>query len=376
MERRLRIALGVLILLQAGSWPLAMLTAAESGVRSMPVAVGCWGALAALTLGGVVLTARGRGPRAAILFAVVCGAALLLAGGRVTEAGRGTGYSHPTLAIAVGLSLLVALESGWLQRIAVVAVFAASYLAGITSTLALGSVTLTSAAANVATLAMVPLVGAWLAGTLVDLEGSRAAHAHTSAQVQRSVAREAERTKQYRLIHDTVLSTLSALSRGSLDPSEPAVAQRLTADADYLRGLIATSTSGAGMFLVGELARATRDPALARLRVHQQVSDVPDELPENVRRALADSTAEALANVVRHSGCTEAWVTIVGTDPPDGQGVLVTITDRGRGFDTGIPRTGLGIDRSLIARVRDVGGDVHIDSEPSQGTTVELRWPA
>ncbi|GAA1777984.1 sensor histidine kinase [Nostocoides vanveenii] len=208
-------------------------------------------------------------------------------------------------------------------------------------------------------------------------------------------------------MHDTVLSSLSALARGSVDTTEPAVRQRLSAEADYLRGLIASTRSCSGMYLVGEIARTTREHAASGLRVHPHIADVPDDLPEEVERALGDCVREALTNVVRHSGTRQAWVTVVGSTPehplagdndvpvtdsgshdtarhhgPLGSRagrthaqVQVTITDRGTGFDPAACRRGLGIDRSLIERMRDVGGSAAADSAPGQGTSVELRWP-
>ena len=75
------------------------------------------------------------------------------------------------------------------------------------------------------------------------------------------------------------------------------------------------------------------------------------------------------------------WVTVVGAtaaNPVDVDGrtrLLVTITDRGRGFDQSIPARGLGVKGSIVARMREAGGVAAIDSEPGQGTSVELRWP-
>jgi len=195
---------------------------------------------------------------------------------------------------------------------------------------------------------------------LADLQGHLAA----------TDERERERERQYRMVHDTVLSSLSALARGTLDPTEPQVRGRLTADAEYLRGLIVSAGSSAGMFLVGEVLAITREFALSMLRVHPHVADVPDQLPPEVLRALSAGVREALTNVTKHAGTREAWVTIVG----DGPGVVVTVTDRGRGFDPAMPSRGLGLTSSIGKRIVEVGGQVGVDSAPGQGTTIELRW--
>jgi signal transduction histidine kinase len=170
------------------------------------------------------------------------------------------------------------------------------------------------------------------------------------------------------------LSTLSALARGGLDPSDPLVRQRCAADADYLRGLISSGGAAAGNQLQGELAAVGRSQAALGLRVHVHCADVPVDLPDQVVRAIADATREALNNVIKHAGVDQAWVTATSQDGP-ARGVLVTITDRGHGFDSADRPHGLGLRDSITARLAEVGGSATIDSRPGQGTSVELRWP-
>jgi signal transduction histidine kinase len=55
--------------------------------------------------------------------------------------------------------------------------------------------------------------------------------------------------------------------------------------------------------------------------------------------------------------------------------VLVTIADRGRGFNAAAGSAGLGLRDSIGARLAEVGGTATVDSRPGQGTSVELRWP-
>jgi signal transduction histidine kinase len=199
-------------------------------------------------------------------------------------------------------------------------------------------------------------------------------------------SRERERTRQYRMLHDTVLSTLSALARGGLDPADPLVRQRCAADADYLRGLISSGGVSAGNQLQGELAAVGRSQAALGLRVHVHCAEVPPDLPPEAVQALTDASREALNNVIKHSGVDQAWVTALGydsaaagpgADPDDtAPGVVVTITDRGRGFDPALATKGLGLRESIAGRMAEAGGAANVDSSPDQGTTVELRWPA
>ena len=60
---------------------------------------------------------------------------------------------------------------------------------------------------------------------------------------------------------------------------------------------------------------------------------VPVTLPSPVADQLAACVGEALRNVEQHAGTGQAEVTVTG-----GTGwAVVNITDRGRGFDPGLP---------------------------------------
>ncbi|NQD89095.1 hypothetical protein HP499_14970 [Paenarthrobacter sp. CM16] len=188
-------------------------------------------------------------------------------------------------------------------------------------------------------------------------------------------AQGSERTRQYRTLHDTVLSTLSALARGSLDASDPLVQRRCAADAEYLRSIISSADRSAVNRLQGELAALGREQAVLGLRVHHQVADMPATVPDEVVATIRDASREALNNVLKHSGQSQAWVTGRG-DPAGNGGVTVTVTDRGRGFDMGTNSPGLGLSGSIIARMSEIGGSAVVESQAGQGTSVELRWPA
>ena len=105
--------------------------------------------------------------------------------------------------------------------------------------------------------------------------------------------------------------------------------------------------------------------------MHRHLGDLPDHLPPAAVSALAGACREALNNVIKHAGAGEAWVT--ATAGPDGT-IFVTVVDRGRG----LPRPftpGLGLTRSVAARMAEAGGGSTVDGEPGQGTCVELTWP-
>ncbi len=81
---------------------------------------------------------------------------------------------------------------------------------------------------------------------------------------------------------------------------------------------------------------------------------------------------EALNNVARHSGATEAWVRLTCTDDR----LVLEVEDRGRGIGAGAgPRDagrGMGL-VSMRERAELIGGSLHLHQPPEGGTTVRLQ---
>ncbi len=93
-------------------------------------------------------------------------------------------------------------------------------------------------------------------------------------------------------------------------------------------------------------------------------------IPMQVRRDLYLLFKEAVANVVNHSGCTEASVRIRAEE-----GVLrVEISDNGKGFTTSERSSGRGL-VNMELRARAIGARLQITSQPGKGTSVVLRLP-
>jgi len=99
----------------------------------------------------------------------------------------------------------------------------------------------------------------------------------------------------------------------------------------------------------------------------------PVTLPSPVADQLVACVGEALRNVERHAGTGQAEVTVTG-----GEGwAVVTVTDRGRGFDpAATPPSRRGIRESITGRMLAAGGRAAIASRPGAGTTVTVSWPA
>ncbi|MEY4387053.1 MAG: hypothetical protein RLY20_2336 [Verrucomicrobiota bacterium] len=110
---------------------------------------------------------------------------------------------------------------------------------------------------------------------------------------------------------------------------------------------------------------------------HSPVScrlDLPAEFPHlpistTQRHNLFMAIKEALNNVVKHSKATEARIRLT---MEDGR-LSVTIADNGRGMDVANPGgSGDGL-RNMRERLQQIGGSLHIESAPGQGTVVAME---
>ena len=76
--------------------------------------------------------------------------------------------------------------------------------------------------------------------------------------------------------------------------------------------------------------------------------------------------------MTRHAGTGRADVTVRDAD----HGLIVEVSDQGRGFDPRLVATSRrGIRESIRARMEAIGGGAEVISAPGEGTRVVLRWP-
>jgi signal transduction histidine kinase len=97
-----------------------------------------------------------------------------------------------------------------------------------------------------------------------------------------------------------------------------------------------------------------------------------DEPPQPVALCLFRIAQEALRNVARHAGASAIDVRLRFVDG----GLQLSVRDNGVGFDPARKqaRPSLGY-ASMRQRVSLVGGELHVDSEPGHGTTVQAWAP-
>ena len=103
--------------------------------------------------------------------------------------------------------------------------------------------------------------------------------------------------------------------------------------------------------------------------------EVSRGLPALVAFQLLRIVQEALANVRKHAGATNAWITF---NKQRADWLQMTIRDDGKGFDPHAPpdpsRKSFGL-LSMRERVESLGGELTIDSQPGNGTRVIVAIP-
>jgi signal transduction histidine kinase len=201
---------------------------------------------------------------------------------------------------------------------------------------------------------------------------------------------EAQRRQSARLLHDTVLATLTLLAHSGVGVKPDALREQAGDDARLLRqlrlgsnptpppedeGFVPTETSPVPVIDEPVLGTTLESVQQRFSRMGLQVSwhgTGQVLLPSEVLDAFLLALAECLENVRRHSGVTEAHVTIT----EDETIVRALVTDSGVGFDINdIDDANLGFTESVVARLRDVGGNARLFSAPGSGTTVVLEVP-
>jgi signal transduction histidine kinase len=101
--------------------------------------------------------------------------------------------------------------------------------------------------------------------------------------------------------------------------------------------------------------------------------NIPRDIPGDVALCLFRIVQEGLRNVKRHSGANNANVRLECS----GGNLHLTISDQGKGFDSGVPPVGGGIGIwSMQERLRLLGGKLRVQSHPMEGTRIDAWIPS
>ena len=119
-----------------------------------------------------------------------------------------------------------------------------------------------------------------------------------------------------------------------------------------------------------DYAREVMDVQGIVLHLNLPAAGASQQVPMAGRRLMYLVFKEAVNNVVRHSRCTEATLSVSVTK----EAVTITVSDNGRGFDPDKAARGNGLS-NMRHRARSIGGTLEIRSGPGIGTAVRLRIP-
>lgn len=227
------------------------------------------------------------------------------------------------------------------------------------------------------------ITATWLSASLRRAFGGMARLGRAHAVERQASEFEAQRRRSARLLHDTVLATLTLLAHSGIGVQPEALRKQAGEDARLLRQLRLGGTpmprSSGGYTLehveTGDLGHTLESVKQRFGRMGLQVAwhgSGQILLPSHVLDAFLLSLSECLENVRRHAQVGSADVTI----SEDDTSVRAMVTDAGVGFDLDtVDIERLGLAESVMARVRDVGGKVRLFSSPGAGTTVVLEVP-
>lgn len=109
---------------------------------------------------------------------------------------------------------------------------------------------------------------------------------------------------------------------------------------------------------------------MQKIRVKFSAANMPKALPQNIALCLYRVAQEILRNIAKHSGAREVRFRLTGTRGE----IELSVEDVGDGFDLAEAKKkrGLGL-ISMEERVRIVNGVFDIQSQPGQGTKVEVH---
>jgi signal transduction histidine kinase len=211
-----------------------------------------------------------------------------------------------------------------------------------------------------------------LVNTVVFYAVAGAAAGYVTAllrKAEREISAARAREEVARTLHDGVLQTLAVVERRSTDPDLVRLAHNQ--DRDLRRYLFGDYDEASVSADLGAALRAAAARFETNFGVRADVivaDDVPSLEPEAMR-AIGLAVSEALTNTGKHAGAR--GVTVYAEPTDDGK-VFCSVKDDGHGFDpTAVPR-GVGITRSIVDRMADIGGRAEVRSTPGRGTEVCL----
>lgn len=176
---------------------------------------------------------------------------------------------------------------------------------------------------------------------------------------------QAEHFRATRLLHDTVINTLSAVSRGVPANRIDQLRERCRQDLELI------DAAANDVMARDPVAAAGARAAALGLNLTIAGSVTPDgRVADEVLEASSAAMGEALLNVVKHSGVTEAELRIESW--PDS--VRLQLFDRGSGLSGPASESG-GLRQSILRRSAMAGIRASVEPREGGGTVVTLELP-
>ena len=201
-------------------------------------------------------------------------------------------------------------------------------------------------------------------------------------------AHEQERTRIGRDLHDDIVQrlVLLAIELGGVQQDVPESASELRTRIGTLQNEATQITNDVQLLshelhsskleylgIVGATKNFCKEfSERQKVEIDFQSHDLPAGLPRELSLSLFRVLQEALRNATKHSGVKRFEVRLWGSTGE----IHLTVSDLGAGFDTeaAMKSTGLGL-TSMQERLRLVGGELSINSQPKGGTTIHARVP-
>lgn len=204
-----------------------------------------------------------------------------------------------------------------------------------------------------------------------------------------STAREQERTRIARELHDELAQGLTAVKMdlaeigasraGDGDPKFAARVAEMNALLDRITAATRRIAADLRPLMLDELGLAAAAESLVttfserhRVRCDLEMDPLDLEVEEPYATAVFRILQESLNNIAKHARASRVEVRLRRTRSE----IALRIRDDGRGFDMASPRKAASFGLvGLRERVYLVGGRMHIESAPGAGTTIELTIP-
>lgn len=225
------------------------------------------------------------------------------------------------------------------------------------------------------------LISIVLIATTIDTGRAKSAQQFIHQASRRDSALIARRELGARataLLHDTALSHLVAVASAEPGPIDPRLRSMIARDLERIIGQDWLLSRDAITNVSADWLATPLAAAISSARAQGLAIDVSGDrsvvfrLDADRAEALGLAVSQCLVNVLRHSGVTDADLSVSA----DHHEIVVAVTDAGVGFvpsETAAPR--LGLRHSVVARVESAGGSVRVWSTPGAGTSVVIALP-